>query len=336
MLKLGIGVVVALVGLAGLLTYLLAGAPPADPGAEGSPNANAGLRFGDLIVLGVEPARLEPYPTRDGGALFLRRYPAPVPRTFVLIHGSGYHSAYLAGIGRALASAGVAEVITPDLRGHGYSPERRGDIDSQGQLVEDLVDLIAWLREARPRKPLILGGHSSGGGLALRFAGTDHGSAVDALLLLSPYLHFDAPTMRPGSGGWAHPATGRIIALSILNGVGVHALDWLPVISFQMPETVRDGTETLQYTHRLNVGLAPVDYAANLASWKKPLLVLVGTEDEAFLPHEFDGAVLPHAPHAMVELLPGVSHLGIAADPRAVSRVQAFVHDLTDEDEELP
>jgi non-heme chloroperoxidase len=324
MLKLGIAIVVALLGLVGLLTFLLTGAPPADPGAEAGP----GLRFDDLTAASAEPARLEPYPTRDGGTHFLRRYPAPVSRTLVLIHGSGNHSAYLAGIGLALAAAGAAEVITPDLRGHGYSPERRGDIDSQEQLVEDLVDLITWLREARPRKPLILGGHSSGGGLALRFAGTHHGSTVDALLLLSPYLHFDAPTMRPGSGGWAHPATGRIIALSILNGIGIHALDHLPVISFQMPEALRDGTETLQYTHRLNTGLAPVDYAADLASWKKPLLVLVGAEDEAFLPHEFEGAVLPHAPHATVELLPGVSHLGIAADPRAVSRIQGFVQDL--------
>jgi len=328
MLKLGIAIVVGLLGLVGLLAFLLAGAPPADPGAEAGPNARAGLRFADLIAAGVEPAMLEPYPTRDGGTRFLRRYPAPVPSTLVLIHGSGYHSAYLAGIGRALASAGITEVITPDLRGHGYSPERRGDIDSQGQLVGDLVDLITWLREARPREPLILGGHSSGGGLALRFAGTDHGSTVDALLLLAPYLHFDAPTMRPGSGGWAHPATGRIIALSILNGVGVHALDHLPVISFQMPEAMRDGTETLQYTHRLNTGLAPVDYAADLASWKKPLLVLVGAEDEAFLPHEFEGAVLPHAPHATVELLPGVSHLGLAADPQAVARIQVFVDAL--------
>ena len=87
--------------------------------------------------------------------------------------------------------------------------------------------------------------------------GGRHGGLAEAYLLLAPYLKYNAPTMRNNSGGWASPYVGRIIGLSMLNNLGFHALDDLPVIEFNMPRQVRDGTETLVYTQRLNTGLAP-------------------------------------------------------------------------------
>ena len=78
-----------------------------------------------------------------------------------------------------------AYVVVPDLRGHGASPERRGDVDYIGQMEDDIAALIET--ERLPGQAVILAGHSSGGGLVTRFAGGEHGSK---LIKLSSWLLF--------------------------------------------------------------------------------------------------------------------------------------------------
>lgn len=134
----------------------------------------------------------------------------------------------------------LAQVYTPDLRGHGHAPIKRGDIDYVGQLEDDLADFIATIRKAHPHALLLMGGHSSGGGLAIRFAGSRYGKLAHGYVLLSPFLKYNAPTMRANSGGWATPYTARIIGLTMLNNVGIHWFDALPAIRFNMPEAFRE------------------------------------------------------------------------------------------------
>ncbi|MBW2397029.1 MAG: alpha/beta fold hydrolase, partial [Deltaproteobacteria bacterium] len=235
-----------------ILVCLLACADAPDAG-----DAPMGLDFTAIAGSAAPPPEPIIYPTHSGGSLPVRHYASEASDVFVLIHGSGYHSRYLASLAERLAGVGAAHVYTPDLRGHGVDPERRGDIDYVDQLEDDLVDLIGWVRERHAGGRIFVGGHSSGGGLALRFAGG--GGEASGLVLLAPYLAHDAPTLRAGNsaGGWAQPKIPRIILLSILNGFGVHAFDDVTTIEFSMPEEARDGTETLAYSHRLNVGYAP-------------------------------------------------------------------------------
>ena len=276
---------------------------------------NEGLRFDELAIDYSELPELSRYAARDGTVLPVRHYPvvppAPSDRVLVLIHGSGYHSRYLMPLAERIAASGTAQVYTPDLRGHGSSPARRGDIDYADQLEDDMVDLITHIRELNPAARIFVGGHSSGGGLALRFAGSGHGSENAGYVLLSPFLRHDAPTSRSNAGGWAKPKTLRIIALAILNAMGVSRFDDTVVIEFSMPEEVRDGTETLAYTHRLNTGLAPRHYGSDLEAIDTPLLVLVGGDDEAFIAEKFPETVSSHAPGAVVKIVPDTSHMGI-------------------------
>ncbi|QJX03005.1 alpha/beta fold hydrolase [Alcanivorax sp. IO_7] len=155
-----------------------------------------------------------------------------------------------------MASAGLAHVYTPDLRGHGRAPARRGDVNYLGQLEDDLDDFLARLRLEHPDAALLLGGHSSGGGLVIRHAGGRPEIKADGYLLLAPYLHHKAPTHR-SDAGWARPNVPRLIGLSLLNRVGITAFNDRPVIRFNMPRAVRDGTETLTYSYRLQVSLHP-------------------------------------------------------------------------------
>ena len=270
----------------------------------------AGLSFDELMVDESALPPLVPFQARDGTALSYRRYAAPSDKILILVHGSGWHSRYFLPLAEFIRSEGLAQVYTPDLRGHGPNPGTRGDVDYIDQLEDDLADLAAVVRRENPGAMLIVGGHSSGGGLAVRFAGSRYGRQADAFLLLSPYLTYDAPTMRRDAGGWAHPHVPRMIGLSMLNSLGVHALDFLTSVEFNMPERFRDGTETLAYSHRLNTAYAPRDYKKDLQSITQPLLVAVGTADESFIAERFEPAISPYA-KARFELLPGVSHMGV-------------------------
>ena len=164
------------------------------------------LRFDALPpVPESQIAPLEAYPTRDGSELPVRHYQAggTCEISLLLLHGSGYHGSYLGQLSTRLAAAAVARVYTPDLRGHGHAAKRRGDIDYINQLEDDVADLMDYVEGRHPGTRIILGGHSSGAGLAVRMAGSQYGPRVAGFLLLAPYLGHDAPTTRPDSGGWA-------------------------------------------------------------------------------------------------------------------------------------
>ncbi|MBI9045476.1 MAG: alpha/beta fold hydrolase [Anaerolineaceae bacterium] len=215
------------------------------------------LDFSELFLDYGNLPQLQFFTARDGEELGYRHYPSQSEKVLILIHGSGYHSQYLLPLAEFISTEGLAQVYTPDLRGHGPSPIKRGDVDYIDQLEDDLADLIFIIRENNPDTTLIIGGHSSGGGFAIRFAGSQYAQQADAYVLFSPYLKYNAPTMRPNSGGWAYPNTGRIVGLTMLNNMGIHWLDHLLIIDYNMPEEARDGTETLSYSHRLNTGYAP-------------------------------------------------------------------------------
>lgn len=258
------------------------------------------------------------FKARDGTDLAYRRYDSNNPDAplLFLVHGSGWNSMQWHPLATWLAQQGLATVVAPDMRGHGVNPGPRGDVGHIGQLEEDMADLIAVMKRPGDPRKVILGGHSSGGGFVVRFAGGNPPVPVDGYVLMAPFLKHDAPTMRPNSGGWAQPATRRIIGLVMLNAIRFPALNHLPVISFNMPESVLDGPygdlATTAYTYRMNVSFAPRDdYETDLAALDKPLLVVAGTEDEAFQAARFEPVISAQTDKGAYVLLPGVSHLGV-------------------------
>ncbi|MCA9972423.1 MAG: alpha/beta fold hydrolase [Anaerolineales bacterium] len=243
---------------------------------------------------------LQPYAARDGAALHYRLYEsaAETDTVLILLHGSAWHSMQFHPLAQALSAAGAAHVVTPDLRGHGFSPQRRGDVAYIGQLEDDLADLIAVLNGRFPGARIVVGGHSSGGGLAVRFAGGEYGGLADGYLLLAPFLKYNAPTTRPNSGGWARPNSRRIAGLTMLNNLGIHWFDWLTVIQFAMPSSVLDGplgeSATTAYSHRLNTSFAPRSrYGRDLAALTQPFLLVAGLDDEAFIAEQYEPTISP-------------------------------------------
>lgn len=299
-----------------------------------SPSTSAGddktLTFSSVLPPETVEFPLMTYDAEDGAKLGYRYLPAKTETAplVILVHGSGWHGGSYQWLARQIAANGDIAVAIPDLRGHGPSPERRGDVDYTGQLEDDVASLARQL--LKPGQKLILAGHSSGGGFVIRFAGGKYGGMLDGAVLLSPYLSYEAPTMRDKAGGWSEALVRRAIGLSILNGFGIHALDGLPVVTFHFPRAVLDGpqgrTATTAYSWRLNVSYAPRrDYLADVAKLPRFLLV-AGKDDEAFRADQFQATLSKASQNGEYHILDGVDHLGLINSQAAADLIRDYVH----------
>jgi pimeloyl-ACP methyl ester carboxylesterase len=271
---------------------------------------------------------LRRYAARDGEELAYRIYESTADRVLIFVHGSSYHGAGYHGLAAALSLGGVAKVVLPNLRGHYQSGRHRGDVEYIGQLEDDIADLIGQLREQGLKGPITLGGHSSGGGFAIRFAGGAHAAAVSSYLLLAPAIP-TSPAMRQGTaGGWANLNFRRLYGLLALNAVGIHGFDGLPTIEFNKPAKFWDGTETLSYSHRLNTSYHPRFRYQNDLGALGPTLVMIGANDEAIDPEALRAVFAESAPKAQMTIVPGVSHFGIFNDPAKWDLIAAWLKTL--------
>lgn len=274
----------------------------------------------------AEMAPLEPYKARDGSELGFRRYTAKTNVHFILIHGSSSHSAYWHPFAKLLSESGGANVYAVDLRGHGPHPQRRGDIDYIDQLEDDLADLIDHIKASEADKGrFLIGGHSSGGGMALRFAGGKYKDLVEGALLFAPYLGHKAPMVKKNAGGWASPNIPKIAALKILSTFGIRFLNGTKVLRFNLPEKYHTGYETLEYSFRLMEGMHPVSYQTSLVHSKAKILLVVGAGDEAFRVEQFKEGILPYKPDAEFCFVEGAKHLGLLMNEEAMDAVSSWV-----------
>jgi pimeloyl-ACP methyl ester carboxylesterase len=279
-------------------------------------------------------APVQRFAARDGTKLAYRAYlPAlsPPPLVAVLIHGSGGSSMNMNVLGRALAAAGTP-AYAPDIRGQGQSG-RRGDIDYIGQQEDDLADLLTLVRHRYPSAKLVLAGHSSGGGFALRVAGEPLGRAFSRFVLLAPNLGHNAVSTRPGSGGWVRVYGPRIAALTLLNRVGISAFNGLPVLAFALPEGSEREHLTRFWSYRMvnNFGphgetnLSPGAYRRDAERAPGRVEVIAGARDESFYADRYAAAFAGVRPPVAVQILPRVGHMGLVSDPSAVPSVVAAI-----------
>ncbi len=282
--------------------------------------------FSDTNRLNVDLPELKRYDARDGARLAYRFYDSTSEKLLIFVHGSSYHSAGYHGLASELSRAGAAKVYLPNLRGHHMSGRRRGDVDYIGQLEDDIADLIAVAREQGQAGKVIIGGHSSGGGFAIRFAGGKHGRLASGYLLLAPAIP-TAPSMKGGdAGGWAYLNQSRLIGLLVLNAIGIERFNGLAIIAFNKPERFWDGTETLSYSYRLNTSYHPrFDYGSDIRAMGDDVLVLVGEDDEAIDGIALKMLIAENAPTAKITILPNVNHFGIFSEPSSLSAMHTML-----------
>jgi hypothetical protein len=162
------------------------------------------------------------------------------------------------------------------------------------------------------------------------------GKLFDKYVLLSPYLRHDSPTLRSNApegtkergsnkpaasqGAWVSASVGRIIGLTILNRLGLHAFDGLPVLAFAVPPS--DPLVTATYSWRLQQNFGPhYDYIADIRAVPKSTEVFVGSSDELFLPDQMQKLFYTQRPDILVEVLPGLGHSEMVTNQQAIEAV---------------
>ncbi len=267
----------------------------------------------------------ETYPTRNGSELFYRNIEGRSGITLVLLHGSGSEGRYLLSMASSLNSKINISVVIPDLRGHGRSQGKlSGDIQYMGQFEHDLEDLLSYLKSSKPDEQIIIGGHSSGGGLVVKYGGNTL-KQFNGSILLAPYLGHLAPTVRPNSGGWVQVAKLRYAGLAMLNNIGITYFNSLAVLFFNRPANVSDSLQVDSYSYRLNESLSPQAYDVDLSNNHTPMFLLVGAEDEAFYPQEYKGIMDSYAPHTEVHILENTKHIDLTSSNKSISLISNWL-----------
>jgi non-heme chloroperoxidase len=306
-------------GVASLITFGTAKPPAAAPAISDPFSAIDKRALPDL----------RRFQARDGARLSYREYPAATQQVAVLVHGSAGSSVDMHPLALALQRVGVT-VLVPDLRGHGAN-RPHGDIVYVGQLEDDLADFIANKKPDFSSSVWTVLGFSSGAAFALRVAAeSPWGQAVDRYVLVSPYLRYNAPSVRSSSSDpassqhWAAASTGRIIGLAILNLLGVHFWDRLPVLAFPVPSNLEAVTQTYSWRLLKNFG-AHDDYLADIRGAVRPVKVFVGAADELLDAEKLKIEFQSQRADIPVFILPGLGHSAMVTHPDAIhALVTAF------------
>lgn len=217
-------------------------------------------------------------PGADGTPLALSLWPAAGEARAVIlgVHGFGdYGPSTFA----AAAEYWVARGITTyayDQRGFGRNPSF-GRWPGAETLVADLVAVTRAIRARHPCLPLVVVGHSMGGGITL--AAAARGLAADAIVLAAPAI-WGGPELNPihRLAAWAAAAVMPERRFSGEGVVRIQASDNIPLLR----ALARDPHYLSPPSARELMGLVRVTDLAEAAADRValPALLLLGAKDE--------------------------------------------------------
>jgi alpha-beta hydrolase superfamily lysophospholipase len=130
----------------------------------------------------------------DGTDIFARAWVPDAPkRVLVCVQGLGGHGGYYDDLAEAVTPAGTV-VVAGDLRGHGRSAGKRGDIDRFTRYLNDVDCAVAWARTCWPDLPLFMMGESMGASIAIHYIAR---AMRQSDVMLPAGLVLIAPVLRP-------------------------------------------------------------------------------------------------------------------------------------------
>jgi alpha-beta hydrolase superfamily lysophospholipase len=312
----------ALIASIAIAACLMWGGPKTLP-----PLRSIGDPFKDVRFDGMPALRF--FTARDGTQLAYRRYDtadiANGKGSVMLVHGSSANSNSVHPLAQSFLKAGYT-VYAFDIRGHGKSGVK-GQVSYIGQLDDDVEDFVNTVQPAKPRTLL---GFSSGGGFALRVAGSPRGVQFDNFLFMAPYIHYKAMTNRSGaSSAWAAMGIPRLVSLILLNRIGVQNFNDLPVLNFAVSESPKADL-VRQYSYALALSFQPPDdYRTVIRSISRPAEVIAGGDDELFFADKYrpllDEAGRNDIPATVV---PGTGHINLTLSPAGRAAAVAAVQRL--------
>lgn len=198
----------------------------------------------------------------------------------VLLHGLGEHFGRYRNWSSRFGDSGYA-VAGADLPGHGRSGGKRGHIKSYRQ-TEDIIDrLIGEGQERFPGVPVIIYGHSLGGGIVLRYL-IKRQPEICCAVVTSPLLRL---AFEPARFKLWLAAAVKGIAPSMIqpSGLVVDHLSRDPEVisSYLTDELVHDRISVSLFNEAISAASYCLSSAALL---RTPLLLMHGSEDKITSP----------------------------------------------------
>ncbi len=327
MKKISITIMKVLAFLVGLPLLLTLGMvfSPAPAFASPVPSARGNV----IEPLACEPSSIVSCLTmRDGITLAASWHNANSQITVVLLHGVKSDRSEMENIAQMLQKQAGVNVLSVDLRGHGNSGGKRGDVTYIGQYEDDLADIVTILRKEHPNEMVILSGHSMGGGVVMRYASRNDVPKADAYLLFAPHLGTASPTSQPPTvqvqpvgDAMVKIHLARTVGLSILNLLHVTTFNGLDTLYFNVPE---NSVQPNQYSYRAMASSAPDNYIAALTTDDLPMLVIVGENDEAFRAEEYPQVISLHS-NGNAIIIPDESHDGIIQNQEVIPVIKSWI-----------
>jgi alpha-beta hydrolase superfamily lysophospholipase len=263
----------------------------------------------------------------DGTRLLVRRW-SPAGEGWaqmLLVHGLAEHSGRYERTGRLLADAGI-EVTAFDLRGHGGSGGRRGDVARWTDYLDDIAARLVAVRAEAGNRPVVMLAHSYGGLISTDYVLS--GRPAPDLLVLS------APALDDGLPRWQHivvPMLSRITpTLAFKNAWGPDALS-------RDPEVGRLVGLDPGAPDRATIRLGAFGFAAQkrvratLSQLAVPTLVFHGSDDRLVPPGATES--FEPLPGVTRRVYPGLRHetLNEPEGPEVVADVIAWLRDEVDQ-----
>ncbi|MFI8994826.1 alpha/beta fold hydrolase [Streptomyces sp. NPDC053542] len=224
----------------------------------------------------------------------------------LLVHGHPFDRTMWAPQAALLAGSGY-RVIVPDLRGYGASPATSGPLDGLADFSRDLAALLDHLGVTGP---VILGGLSMGGQIALDFCRLFPGR-VRGLLLADT----SAPAETAAGKEWRNAMADRLLR----EGLAPYADEVLDKMI--APRTIADRPDVAAHVRRMMRGTSPEgaaaalrgraerpDYTALLPRITVPALVVVGSED-TYTPLADAQYLHDRLPDSDLAVIEGAAHL---------------------------
>jgi len=212
----------------------------------------------------------------DGTALAGRHWPQDNAKAVIaLVHGFGEHSGRYWQMAEHLNANKIA-VVALDLHGHGKTPGPRGGIKGYADFRADLAALLAETRRQYPDTPLVLYGHSMGGGIVL-----DYGlRSADELptIASAPLILLTDPVPK------ILRALVKILAKIYPKGSLTTPIDSTRITNLP-EEQAKHGADELRHgtmSYPLAVDIVEIgkDIAAQAARWDQPLLLMHSKADQ--------------------------------------------------------
>ncbi|MGQ2990528.1 MAG: alpha/beta fold hydrolase [Brevundimonas sp.] len=246
--------------------------PPLTPGADFT---------GPRIIGPARVATPGAFVVNDGGRLpYLRWSPAGEPKVVIVaLHGMNDHDASFRLAGPWWAAHGI-ETWAYDQRGFGQAPGK-GVWAGTDRMVQDLRDIVALVRAARPGATIAVVGESMGGSVASAAFASDTPPDADRVILLAP-----------GVWGWGSQnllnRTSLWITARTFGDVAVEPPDFIArhiLASDNLLELVRNGRDPdslLSTRFDAIYGLVDLMQTAadGLADPKRPTLLMYGGNDQ--------------------------------------------------------